>query len=123
MTHIGKRIFILLINLALGESGPKITFEWLIDKNIITGSKYDQRRVQQIIHHWKMSSGEILQNYTNSSSKNKQEQHIFSVHEGKRFLENEKKSLFKCVVCFHEFDRKEKLKRHVLSVHDEKNAL
>ena len=24
LTHIGKRIFILLINLALGESGPKM---------------------------------------------------------------------------------------------------
>ena len=110
MTPIGKRIFILLINLALGENEPKTTFEWLVDKDIIPGSKYDQRRVQQIIRYWKTTSGEIFQTYTNSSSKHEIEPHILSVHEGKKLLENEKKSLFKCSLCFHDFDRKDKLK-------------
>ena len=53
---------------------------------------------------------EIFQNYTNSSSKNEIEPRILSVHEGKKLLENEKKSLFKCSLCFHDFDRKDKLK-------------
>ena len=60
MTPIGKRIFVLLIDLALGENEPKTTFEWLVDKNIVPGSKFDQRRVQQIIHYWKTTSGEIF---------------------------------------------------------------
>ena len=97
-------------------------FEWVVDINIIPGSKYDQRRVQQIIHYWKTTSGEIFQTYTNSSSKNEIEPHILSVHEGKKLLENEKKSLFKCSLCFHDFDRKDKLKRHTSSVHDEKKT-
>ena len=61
-----------------------------------------------------LCSGEIFQNYTDASLKNKPEQHIFSVHEGEKLYENEKKSLFKCVSCFHKFDWKEKLKRHIM---------
>ena len=70
LTPTGKRLFILLINLALGEKEPKIVFEWLVEKNVIIGSKSDKRIVQRIIHHWKESGGEIFQNYTKFSSKN-----------------------------------------------------
>ena len=134
MTPIGKRIFILLINLALGESGPKITFEWLTDKNIITGSKYDQRRVQQIIHHWKISSGEIFQNYTNCNHnqikefKSPELRHspntkflqssllnVPSVHEGKKS--------FKCKFRPAYFTQKANLTKHMRSEHVGKNEL
>ena len=67
LAPVGKRTFNFLINLAQGENEPKTTFEWLVDKNIIPGSRYDQRRVQQIIHYWKTTSGEIFQNDTNSN--------------------------------------------------------
>ena len=33
LTSIGKRIIILMINLALGENDPKKTIEWFVEKN------------------------------------------------------------------------------------------
>ena len=47
-------------------------------------------------------------------------QHTSSIHEGKKLLGNKEKTVFRCVVCSKQFDRKEKLKRHVSSVHDDK---
>ena len=51
LTGSGKRLIYLAINLALGGNEPKKTINWLIERNIINGSKSAVRRVQQIIHH------------------------------------------------------------------------
>ena len=67
LTPSGKRIFVLMLNLALGNE-PKIVFEWLVAKNVLSGSNSEKRTVQHIIHHWKISGGEIFQNYSKSSS-------------------------------------------------------
>ena len=37
--------------------------------------------------------------------------------------EEKSKKLFKCVICSKKFDRKEKLRRHMSSVHDDKSLL
>ena len=92
-------MFILLINLTLEVKEPKIVFEWLVEKNVITGSQSDKRIIQRIIHHWKESDGEIFQKYTKFSSKNEEinvicdqsqiDQTILSVHEGKQPVDSE----------------------------------
>ena len=50
-------------------------------------------------------------------------QHTSSIHEGKKLLGNKEKTVFRCLVFNKQFDRKEKLKRHMTSVHDEKKPL
>ena len=55
LTPAGRRVIILVINLALGAK-PKDT-----DKNIISDSQYDERSVYyDVIRHWKMTSGEVF---------------------------------------------------------------
>ena len=41
LTFLGKRVFVLMVNLALG-SEPKIVFEWLVAKNVLIGSNSDK---------------------------------------------------------------------------------
>ena len=122
----------LLINLALGENEPKTTFEWLVKK--LPGSKYDQRKVQRIIHYWKTTSGEIFQNYTNYNHnqikefKSPELRHspntkflqssllnVPSVHEGKKS--------FKCKFRPAYFTQKANLTKHMRSEHVGKNEL
>ena len=55
LSTIGRRITCLVINLALGGR-TKTTLEWLKEKRIISDSKYDERMVYDIIHHWRSSS-------------------------------------------------------------------
>ena len=113
MTSLGKRVFVLMLNLALG-SEPKMVFEWLVAKKVLIWSNSDKRTVQQIIHPWKISGGEIFQNYSKSSSEtnpltcDQNSQHTSSIHEGKKLLGNKEKTVFRCAVCSKQFDRKEK---------------
>ena len=44
LTPAGRRVIILVINLALGGK-PKDTLKWLKDRNIINESQYDERSV------------------------------------------------------------------------------
>ena len=59
LTPAGRRVIILVINLALGGK-PKDTLKWLQDRNIISESQYDERSVYDVIRHWKMTSGEVF---------------------------------------------------------------
>ena len=59
LTPAGRRVIILVINLALGAK-PKDTLKWIKDKNIISDSQYDERLVYDVIRHWKMTSGEVF---------------------------------------------------------------
>ena len=59
LTPAGRRVIILVINLALGGK-PKDTLKWLKDRNIISESQYDERSVYDVIRHWKMTSGEVF---------------------------------------------------------------
>ena len=99
---MGKRIVFLVIHLALGENEPKTTIKWLMEKKILIGIKSEKRTVQNVIHHWKTSSGDFFQNFSKSCSNHEENpftcdnyekgfvqniplnNHISSVHEGNR---------------------------------------
>ena len=49
LTPVGKRVIFIVINLALGND-PKTTLQWLIEKEIISGSNSEKRTFQDIIH-------------------------------------------------------------------------
>ena len=61
MTPIGKRIVYIIVNLTIGENQVKKNVEWLGEKNVMINSKSDQRIVQNIIHHRKISRGKNFQ--------------------------------------------------------------
>ena len=82
-------------------------YEFLRSKGL-AHSLSDARTAYQIIHHWKISCGEIFQKFTKSSLTN--EGHISYVHDGK--------NPFK-------YDAYENcpLNDHITSVHDGKKLL
>ena len=114
MTPVGKRLVILVINLALGGNEPKTTIKWLVEKNIINGTKSDKRRVQQIVHHWKISSGEIFEKHTSNNEGKISAQQISSVHEEKKPFSSvhEGKKPFECNECNANFEKKAQLNKH-----------
>lgn len=140
LTPVCKRIIFLVINLALGTNEPKTSIEWLIEKNIISGSNSDKRTIQNVIHHWKVTCGEIFQKYDKSSTSKEPfscdiiqndekcddyekqfvqnsplNTHISSVHEGKKpyFFD----------ICNNYFNKKAKLNEHIASTHSDKKKL
>ena len=48
ITPIGKRIIILVINLALGGNKAKKTIDWLIESKVICGTPFEIRKVQNL---------------------------------------------------------------------------
>ena len=60
LTVTGKRIIILVLNLALG--GKTITtLQWLKDRKVIKSSKYEDKFCYDTICHWKSSGGEVFE--------------------------------------------------------------
>ena len=117
MTPVGKRLVILVINLALGGNEPKTTIKWLVEKNIINGTKSD-RRVQQIVHHWKISSCEIFEKYTSNNEGKTSDQHISSVLEEKEPFSSvhEGKKPFECNLCDYRCYKRAQMNRHIWRV-------
>ena len=66
LTPIGKRIVYIIVNQV------KKTIQWLREKRFICYSKSDQRTVQNIIHYWKISGGEVFQKYSKSTRTNEE---------------------------------------------------
>ena len=88
-------MLVLMLNLALGNE-PKLVFEWLVAKSVLIGSNSENRTVQHIIYHRKISGGEIFQNYSKSKSETDHltfDQHISSVHKGKKLLKDKEKTV------------------------------